>query len=292
MKFSSVLILFLVFLLAVPCVCAESLFSLLATATPVPVTTPAPAVTHEPITYEGSLFSQLATGAPTPAPTPVPAPEQTPAQSALNSFFGLSYGDMAGKEADRAVENEREGTIEFIYEQVSPDEFQQYGVFLDNKGCQAQKMDTDSDAAASYAVYSEEKDFGFLLIYESDKQLLTLVLFPEIEAETSAPAPAATIAPASVCPDCNQGKCTVCNGRGYRDCELCLGLGICGVCFGRPQTYIPGYGGVGTGSYVTCKGCNGSGRCTYCGGTGKTMCQWCDHGICLTCHGDYMNYNK
>ncbi len=292
MKFSKVMILFLVFLLAVPCACAESLFSLLATAAPAPVMTPAPVATHEPMAYAGGMFSLLSTGAPTPEPTPVPAPEPTPEPSASNLFFGLSYSDMAGKKADRTVENEKEGTTEFIYEQVSPDEFRQYGVFLGNKGCQAEKMNTDSDAAASYAVYCEERNFGFLLIYESDKQLLTLVLFPETEPETPTPMPGVTVAPAKVCPDCNRGKCTVCDGQGYSDCELCMGLGVCGVCFGRPQTYIPGYGGVGTGSYVICKGCNGSGRCTYCDGTGKKMCQWCDHGICRTCHGDYTNYSK
>lgn len=301
MKLNRLFILFIVISLIIPSAGAESLFSLLATSTPIPAVTPGPAVTREPVVYTGGLFDQLATAIPTTAPTltpaptaaPTPAPTAAPNDSVL--FLGLGYGDYAGKEADSTVENQKEGTLEFIYEQVSANDFQGYGVFLESKGCQTEKMNADSETVVSYVIYNSEMDFGFLLIYQSDRQTLSLAYFPMDEDDIDQPPPVSTDIPkavdeARVCPDCNQGRCTICDGRGYNDCKLCLGLGICGVCFGRPRTYIPGYGGVGTGTYVTCKGCNGSGRCAYCGSTGKQTCQWCDNGICRTCHGDYMNY--
>lgn len=289
MKLNRIFILFIIISLAIPSAGAESLFSLLDTSTPVLAVTPGPAVTREPVVYTGGLFDQLATAAPiaapTSAPTPTatsaPAPTAAPKDSAL--FLGLSYGDYAEKEADRTVENQKEGTLEFVYEQVSANDFQGYGVFLESKGCQAEKMNADSETVVSYVIYNPEMDFGFLLIYQSDKQTLTLAYFQIDGDDTAQPTPVPTDIP-KVCPDCNQGKCTFCGGRGYNDCKLCHGLRICTVCFGRPQTYV------GWGEYVTCKGCNGSGRCSYCEGTGRQTCQWCDNGICRTCHGDYMNY--
>ena len=296
MKLNRIFILFIIISLAIPSASAESLFSLLATSTPVPAVTPGPAVTREPVVYTGGLFDQLATAAPiatpTSAPTPTatsaPAPTAAPKDSAL--FLGLSYGDYAAKEADRVLENKNEGTLEFIYELVSANDFQGYGVFLESKECQAEKMNTDSETDVSYIVYNIDMEFGFLLVYQSDKQTLTLVYFPDDEAaaDQSTPTPTATPKTGNVCPSCNKGRCTICNGKGYEECNLCLGLGICGVCFGSPRTYVPGYG-IG-GTYVTCKGCNGSGRCTYCSGSGRRTCQWCDHGVCRKCHGDYMNY--
>ena len=74
-------------------------------------------------------------------------------------------------------------------------------------------------------------------------------LFPTLPSPTPAPEPEPTAVPTSapvpadpgeqteVCPDCHEGKCMECDGRGSTDCEQCLGLGICGVCFGRPQKY-------------------------------------------------------
>lgn len=49
----------------------------------------------------------------------------------------------------------------------------------------------------------------------------------------------------------------------YR-CGYCSDRKICPVCNGRRRYYISGYG-VGQGSYVDCAGCNGTGRCPYCG---------------------------
>ena len=51
-------------------------------------------------------------------------------------------------------------------------------------------------------------------------------------------------------------------------CDICHGTGICQVCSGARRYYVSGYG-VRPGSYVNCKGCNGSGKCEYCNGTGK-----------------------
>ena len=90
-----------------------------------------------------------------------------------------------------------------------------------------------------------------------------------------------------LCPDCDRGRCRMCDGRGYTDCNLCFGSGICGVCMGKPQKYVPGYGAGGT--YVTCCGCNGSARCSFCGGTGRKDCIWCDGGVCRKCQGDYLH---
>lgn len=89
-----------------------------------------------------------------------------------------------------------------------------------------------------------------------------------------------------VCRECNQGRCMMCDGLGYEDCQLCCGTGICGVCFGKPQKYVLGYGLGGT--YVTCKGCNGSARCSFCGGTGRRPCIWCNGGVCRKCNGNYI----
>ena len=293
MKLNRIFILFIIFSMILTSAVAESLFSLLATSTPVPAATPAPTATREPVVYTGGLFAQFTTAVPAaatalaPAPTAAPAPAPTEAPNGSTLFFGLGYGDYAKRPEDKVLENKNEGTLEFIYEQVSDNDFQGYGVFLESRGCQAAEMSADSETVVSYAVYSPEMDFGFLLIYQSDKQTLTLAYFPVDGDDIDQPTPVSTDIPKTVeevCPDCSRGRCTVCGGRGYSDCKLCLGLGICGVCLGRPQTYV------GWGNYVTCKGCSGSGRCTYCGGTGRQTCQWCDNGICRTCHGDYMNY--
>lgn len=54
-----------------------------------------------------------------------------------------------------------------------------------------------------------------------------------------------------------------------RKCGICHGSGRCTMCFGKGQTYVAGYGGVGSGSYVTCSACSGTGKCWRCEGTGR-----------------------
>lgn len=54
-----------------------------------------------------------------------------------------------------------------------------------------------------------------------------------------------------------------------RRCSMCRGSGICQVCFSKRRFYVPDYSGSGSGSYVTCKGCHGSGKCWRCNGKGR-----------------------
>lgn len=112
-------------------------------------------------------------------------------------------------------------------------------------------------------------------------------LFPTLATPTP---PVETVAPsvtpspedstlAETQPDLDSHLCGECNGLGFVDCTLCGGSGVCSVCMGRPYTRIPGFGGVGTATYVTCRGCYGTGHCSFCFGTGHRRCQFCIGGI-------------
>ena len=274
---------------------ADSLFDLLATPTPSPAETPGTAPTLVPSASTGNLFDLLATASPstaasaspapsaTPAavPTAAPSPTAAPAQTALpremDLFGGFGYSSMSGRAADREVINEEAGTKEFIYEQVSGEDFQAYGVFLQQAGCEAQQLSTDQDTALACLVSHRETQLAFLLVYQSDVQTLTLVWAPD-EAQHSV----------AVCSECNRGLCKECHGSGFFKCGDCGGLGRCPDCHGRRGISSPGYGGVGTGSFEPCSGCNGTGRCTECEGKGRVECTECDHGVCRTCHGHYV----
>ncbi len=305
MKLVRTLILFIALSLALPAARAESLFSLLATPAPAPAATPAPALHRETPIYEGGLFAQLATPAPAfpllPSPEETAAPSSAPtaapaADGASALFNGLGYGDLTGKQA-RAVENKSEGTMEYLYDGVAAEDYQRYEAFLRGKDCIFQAMQTNPATAVCNVVYQSATDFGFMMIYETDKQILTLVYFPdtmdseETAGQSTAEAETHTEEKtANVCPWCNQGRCAACHGRGAVKCTACAGLGVCGICHGKRTHYSPGYGGVGTGSYYDCTACGGSGRCYACGGAGRVQCGACDGGVCSACQGDYRNY--
>ena len=128
-------------------------------------------------------------------------------------------------------------------------------------------------------------------------------LFPVLPSPTPSPVPTPTLEPtptpvptptpekASVCPKCEEGKCWQCQGNGTIRCGICRGSGICQTCHNRGPTYIPGYGGVGTGKYVECSACGGTGKCWRCNGDGVEKCPnpYCEDGKCGYCHGDYLN---
>ena len=248
----------------------------------------------------GSLFDLAVTPAPEPivtpasAPTPTPAPEITPEPTAApgeetsgpaergddsDLTQGLAYTDLTGKEPDRIHENTEDNTREYLYEQVTGDDFSWYADRLASKGCQMEKLNADPATAIAWGVVKDEGAFGFMLVYEQDKQLLTLVFSHALAGGGKTEG--------RVCPDCDHGKCTECKGKGSFKCELCGGSGICGVCCGDPYDYITDYGsGIG-GTYVTCAGCHGTMECEYCGGTGRQDCMFCEGGVCETCHGHY-----
>jgi len=259
-----------------------------------------------------SLFSLLATATPAPDATPTPeAPDAAPTSEApavIPPFAGLSYGDWAGKEPGRRILNETEGTTKYIYEQVSGEAFGGYTVFLGKQGCEMKPLATDNDSAVSWVVSNSAAESVFLLIYEADAQRLTLERLPDTP-ETADPSPAAepdtetpgaddpeTGDPADpsartaipVCPHCNRGLCRDCKGAGFFKCKTCGGLGRCTKCDGKREFRSPGYGGVGTATYTTCDRCGGTGRCDDCDGRGRVECGSCDHGVCRYCQGNYV----
>jgi len=61
------------------------------------------------------------------------------------------------------------------------------------------------------------------------------------------------------------GSCPNC--RGTQICNLCKGSKLCGFCEGKGHSV-----GIGTGIVRPCMACNQSGKCHYCGGTGKCEC--------------------
>ncbi len=109
---------------------------------------------------------------------------------------------------------------------------------------------------------------------------------PAVTAE-----PTETTAPqteSGVCTHCDHGKCARCEGKGRVACSECHALRICTVCFGRRGYYIPGYGGVGTGQFIDCWACSGTGRCWSCEGAGYERCPSClGDRRCPYCGGDY-----
>jgi len=314
MKRIWIITLFLVLSMLLACTRAEGLFSLLQTPTPEPMETPAPVVTLPPAGARvdsgesaSGLFDQLETASPeAAAPDPTATPEPAAADSDesttgadVSCFQGLSYTDMNATEPTRIVNIEGEDTTDYIYEQVSEDDLRRYRTYLEEKGCDFMALQTDSENAIALAVYSTALDFGFMLIYESDKALLELKYIPyELEAEPAAEAApdtgvsalSAEAATPSVCPHCNKGHCITCYGRGVVKCDNCGGLGRCPDCRGKREFHGIGWGGVGTATYTTCDTCGGSGRCNYCDGYGRVECGDCNRGICLYCGGNYLSY--
>ena len=313
MKFSRMMILFLVFSLAVSGACADSLFSLLPASAPEET----PAAAHEPAAYEGSLFDQLAGPAEDPVSTPAPLPAETPAlistqepvpstagTDASARFCGLSFTDLAGRSADRVTDNQREGTVEFIYEQVSQNDFDSYEQFLHGKGCGSRKLQANPETASACLIHCWEPEYDFMVIYEADRCLLTLVCTPETEEAGTVPEHASgetgeagrhagTPEPGSrtgenaadACPFCHNGRCSTCRGRGVIKCSACAGLGRCKSCHGNRHSYTAGYNGVGSGRYDDCAACGGTGKCGQCEGMGRITCPACDNGVCSACGG-------
>ena len=280
---------------------AESLFSLLATSTPAPDATPVPALSPEPVPVPGGLFDLLATATPglTAAPMVPADPEQAALPEEFALFGGFGYGSMAAKYADRVVENPEEGTLEWIYEQVSAEDFLAYEAFLREKGCAAETLSAGTRTTVSCLVTHGQALVAFLLVYQPDVETLTLVPvpYPGPDAESPAsgsPEPGAgngtgpTLQPeANVCTQCSRGLCKECRGSGFFQCSDCGGFGRCPECRGKREFRSVGYGGVGTAVYTPCGECGGTGRCNACEGKGRVDCPECDHGICKYCGGDY-----
>lgn len=291
----------LMLLLSAPTAGADSLFSLTATATPQITEKPVPTQTPAQTERGEGLFVLLATAAPSgdaasgPGPTALPTSKPFDTLDTSGVFRGLGYGDYSGKEAACVSGNAENGTKEFVYEQVTKANYKGYGIYLNLRGCRAEQTEADAENAVACTVYSQENAFSFQVVYQPDRQLLTLIIDPAEAVEgTDGPAaadpaetPSATRR-ANVCPHCNKGYCKKCHGSGFFKCSACGGLGACPTCHGKRQYRIPGYGGVGTATYVTCSHCGGNGKCTECGGRGRIDCSECDNGVCLYCHGVYV----
>ena len=275
----------LALLLCVSCAGAESLFSLIATPSPVPAPTPLPAAPAVTAASEGGMFSLLATATPapgtSPAPTAAPAEEDMPEETAL--FSGLGFCDLTGRKADRIIRNEQEGTAECVYEQVDEEEFQRYEAFLRNKECGIEQTGTDDGSAVSRTVSPGGEGSPFRLVYQRDEKRLTLISGP-VDEDEAAPVRHA----AQVCPYCSRGACSECRGRGVVTCRECRGRGSCMVCNGERGTWTIGWEGVGSSTFVPCAGCNGSGKCAACGGIGRVDCAECENGACKYCQGHYV----
>jgi len=217
----------------------------------------------------------------------------------VSCFQGLSYTDMNGTEPTRIMSIEDVNNTDYIYEQVSEDDFKNYRAYLKDSGCLSYNVGSDSENVICLGIYSTGLDFGFVLAYDYDKTILELVYHSnELEAEPAAEAApdtgvsalSAEAATPSVCPHCNKGHCITCYGRGVVKCDNCGGLGRCPDCRGKREFHGIGWGGVGTAIYTTCDTCGGSGRCNYCDGYGRVECGDCNRGICLYCGGNYLSY--
>lgn len=86
------------------------------------------------------------------------------------------------------------------------------------------------------------------------------------------------------CADCIDGECFLCGGSGEEECFGCLD-GECMDCSGDGYTYEANFY-TGESEKVKCSGCNGSGNCRTCGGSGKEDCSECyGNGTCGSCGG-------
>ena len=319
MKTVRFIILILVICLAFASVNAESLFSLLQTSAPVPQPIPIPTPSQTPKykannEREGSLFDQLITPSCTPQSTEAPATLSVPdsaSASALNvdpeeCFKGYGYGQITGQKASTTY-YKNDGIVEVVFRDVAQESFDEYDKYLEDSGFYAYPMETESQNTVAYGATNETERLAFMVVYQPDISLLTLVYFPyidddaqddsieentqDISTEVNTQDAQKTAPKYSVCPNCNKGHCRTCNGRGIVKCGTCAGLGSCRICHGKRGTTTPGYGGVGTSEFVECSYCNGTGRCEDCNGAGRVECGDCDRGICLTCGGNYKNPN-
>ena len=206
---------------------------------------------------------------------------------------GISYGELTGKQADHVLTHKEDGVTEYVYERVTPYQVEIYCACLYNQGFRPTEVKTDLPGVFVYR-FADKAQFSFLMAYDRDQELLSLI-FSGIDAAGVNPAGAkdtadpAAVNPSGIVPQIttptpdphtghDDGKCSICHGKGYEKCELCGGTGICGVCGGLGDFYGTGYG-VGSGSYVECAGCHGSRQCEYCSGTGKQECMFCNGGF-------------
>ena len=283
----------LALLLCVTCAGAESLFSLIATPSPVPTVAPLPAAPAATAVYEDGMFSLLATATPGPEASPAPsAPageEDKPEEEAL--FSGLGFGDMTGRKADRIERNDKEGSPEYVYERVTEEDFTGYMAFLNDMGCEIEQTEENGGKAVSGFVYNTDADCAFLLEYRRDEETLTLIGAAEDEdndIEAVFPEETAPEKEVTVCSHCVRGHCKTCRGRGVVKCPECLGLGRCRACHGSGGIQTIGWGGVGTSAFIPCAECGGNGRCPGCDGKGRVECTECEHGVCKYCQGNYV----
>ena len=281
----------LAFLICVSCAGAESLFSLIATPSPVPTATLLP--TGPAADYGDGMFRLLVTATPapeaSPAPTVYPAKEDMPEEGAL--FSGLGFCDLMGRKADRITRNDDEGLVECVYERVIEEDLQRYMAFLSDRGCETEQMETDSGEDVSLIVYNIGEGCAFLLEYRRDEETLSLICAADEEADENEivfPKETAPEPGAAVCSHCVRGHCKTCRGRGAVKCGECLGLGRCRACHGKRGTRTIGWGGVGTSSFIPCAECGGNGRCAECEGKGRVDCGECEHGVCGYCQGKYV----
>ncbi len=251
-----------------------------------------------------------------------PASTVKPASSASGSLVSAvapSYGGMANAQPVATEQNDS-GLQEVKYKPVDISGYFAFGSYLDDRGYSITELSISSDGS-HVVLLAMNGDLSFYISYDANSE--ELILFYESgldyeEARSTMPAvvktgtakdnPEAAAAEsqqtessdsdksqaaadtATICPHCNMGRCWNCDGTGTVGCNICSRSGICSVCFGKREFYVPGYGN--GGSFVTCKGCNGSGQCSFCKGRGTKDCIFCDNGTCRYCHGDYMNYHR
>ena len=285
MKLLRFIAILLALCLAMPFACAESLFDLLKTPTPIPTQTPAPTRTPYMPTVQAKtdLISLLMTPTPGPSRTTMSIPTFGPLPDSEDPFMGFGYEAVDGN-VRATAHIQQDGRVSKIYERVTQDDFDAYISYLEAQGFQ---LVSANEPGESTQAINSQKNLCFDLIYAAQVLRLTLTFVPQT---TPVPTLQPTEEPVKeLCPHCNMGKCKTCRGLGSVPCDSCRGSTICQRCHGKRRFSVPTWG-TGGANYVDCQGCHGSGKCEKCSGSGSQPCTDCNNGVCRYCKGDYMNY--
>ena len=218
--------------------------------------------------------------------------------------YAPSYGAFMGVNPDQ--ESEEDSRLVLAYRNVTQEDFERYGSYLQDKGYSYSQDDCTYDYENCTLIISKltNGSLSFAIGYVWDRMILMEVYSdgttPETVNEaapnagpTAAPTAKPTAAPTSnvcsycggsgECSYCVLGDCDECFGDGYVPCDYCLG-GNCRKCdgFGGETKYVFG----GDNRWVECTSCRGTGECSRCGGTGEQKCLSCNgSGDCKYCHG-------